>query len=197
MNRRETFRQLKAETIGAIVSKLVENNLTEVYMTDLDESTSPIVQENELDSNLTFTLDKIELTYKDGKPTLTFDASSSCENATYGTDDLSIDILIGIAEFLEDYEDELAEIGRENGIGTERRDAIGEHLEEILSNVFPDAHMRNEIIYMIIDDVCSDIQDTADWSEMERDEICLGDVDIALSRVLFNCVEKVYGGEEE
>ena len=41
---------------------------------------------------------------------------------------------------------------------------------------------------MIMDDIIEDIEDTADWSDFDEDEVCVEDAEIALSRVLLTLV---------
>lgn len=47
-----------------------------------------------------------------------------------------------------------------------------------------------ELTALVIDDVITDIEETADWENIEDDEIVLDDVDIALRRVLKDALEK-------
>lgn len=47
---------------------------------------------------------------------------------------------------------------------------------------------RNNFVDSIIDRIIDDINETADWSELTDDEVCVGDIDIALARVLLNLV---------
>ena len=63
-------------------------------------------------------------------------------------------------------------------------EGIKDYLNEHLLPIFQDAYDRTEFIENIIDDVVEDIEDCADWSEFEDDEICWGDIDIALARIL-------------
>ena len=36
----------------------------------------------------------------------------------------------------------------------------------------------------LLTDIVSDIEETADWSDLESDEVCLGDITIAIGRVI-------------
>lgn len=59
-----------------------------------------------------------------------------------------------------------------------------------MQSIITDSVDRNNFVDSIIDSVIDDINETADWSEMTDDEVCVGDIDIALARVLINLVEK-------
>lgn len=55
-----------------------------------------------------------------------------------------------------------------------------------MQSIITDSSDRNGFVYSIIDSIIEDIDETADWSEMDDDEVCVGDIDIALARVLIN-----------
>ena len=57
-----------------------------------------------------------------------------------------------------------------------------------MQSIITDSSDRNGFVYSIIDSIIEDIDETADWSEMDDDEVCVGDIDIALARVLINLV---------
>ena len=59
-----------------------------------------------------------------------------------------------------------------------------------MQSIITDSVDRKNFVDSIIDSVIDDINETADWSEMTDDEVCVGDIDIALARVLLNLVEK-------
>ena len=67
-------------------------------------------------------------------------------------------------------------------------DAVRDEVSILLQDIFPDDAERHEIRDLIIDDVVLDIEATADWSGYEDDEYCLGDIQIALARVIKNAV---------
>ena len=62
----------------------------------------------------------------------------------------------------------------------------------MLGNIIPDYHDRYEVVDLILDDVVADIDETADWSDYEDDEYNLGDIQIALARVLLETVRSRY-----
>lgn len=68
-------------------------------------------------------------------------------------------------------------------------DAVRDEVSILLYNIFPDDAERHEICDLILDDVVLDIEETADWSEYEDDECNVGDVQIALARVIKNAIE--------
>ena len=74
-------------------------------------------------------------------------------------------------------------------------DAVRDEVSILLYNIFPDDAERHEIRDLVLDDVVLDIEATADWSGYEDDEYCLGDIQIALARVIKSAVVFNYTGE--
>jgi hypothetical protein len=74
-------------------------------------------------------------------------------------------------------------------------DAVRDEVSIFLSDIFPDYQERHEVLDLIINDVLEDIEETADWSDYCEDEYCLGDIQIALARVLLEAVRFNYTGE--
>ncbi len=74
-------------------------------------------------------------------------------------------------------------------------DAVRDEVSIMLGDIIPDNIDRHEVIDLIIDDVVADIDETADWSDYEDDEYNLGDIQIALARVLISAVRFNYTGE--
>lgn len=68
----------------------------------------------------------------------------------------------------------------------EQRESVIEETERIVSNFFGNMFSAEEITESIINDVVEDIDETADWSSFEDDEICPDDVLIAVRRTLYN-----------
>ena len=58
--------------------------------------------------------------------------------------------------------------------------------DAVLSAVIHDNVDRNMVVEAIIDDIISDIEETADWSDLDYNEVHGGDIEIALARVLIN-----------
>ena len=71
-------------------------------------------------------------------------------------------------------------------------DAVRDEVSILLQDIFPDDAERHEIRDLVLDDVVLDIEETADWSGYKDDEYNLGDVQIALKRVIKNAVENNY-----
>lgn len=74
-------------------------------------------------------------------------------------------------------------------------DAVRDEVSIMLGDIIPDYHDRYEVVDLILDDVVADIDETADWSDYEDDEYNLGDIQIALARVLISAVRFNYTGE--
>ena len=71
-------------------------------------------------------------------------------------------------------------------------DAVRDEVSIFLKDIFLDDAERHEIRDLVLDDVALDIEETADWSGYEDDEYNLGDIRIALARVLKKAVELTY-----
>lgn len=69
---------------------------------------------------------------------------------------------------------------------------IGFLVREKLSAIFNDLQEMTKIYHLIFDEVVSDIEDTADWSNIEANAVVNSDVDIAVARVLY---QKLIGNE--
>ena len=63
-------------------------------------------------------------------------------------------------------------------------DGIENRVHEILGAVITDAFDRDNAVDAILSDVISDIEETADWSDLDDDECNIGDIDIAVARVV-------------
>lgn len=74
-------------------------------------------------------------------------------------------------------------------------DLVRVEMSGLLKNIFPDNYDRREVVDLITDDVVADIEETADWSGYEDDEYNIGDIQIALARVIKNAVVFNYTGE--
>ena len=76
-------------------------------------------------------------------------------------------------------------------------DGVRIYLIELLLPIFEDMREREEVINLIFNDVVTDIEAAADWSELEDDEVHTGDVSIALARVLKPIIETNYDSDNE
>lgn len=74
-------------------------------------------------------------------------------------------------------------------------DGVRDEVSILLQNIFPDDVERHEIRDLILDDVVMDIEETADWSDYCEDEYNLGDIQIALARVIKSAVVFNYTSE--
>ena len=63
-------------------------------------------------------------------------------------------------------------------------DGIENRVHEILGAVITDAADRDNAVDAILSDVINDIEETADWSDLDDDECNLNDIDIAIARVV-------------
>lgn len=63
-------------------------------------------------------------------------------------------------------------------------DGIEDRVHKVLSAVIPDAFDRDNAVDAILSDVISDIEETADWSDLNDDECNLNDIDIAIARIV-------------
>ncbi len=100
------IQELRYALISQITSILKENGFDELQISDIDMGNSPVLQWDRVDDENTFTLDRIEL--RNGE--LSFDGSSSWSNHTWSQEDISLDALEDIFEFLEEHEDEIIEL---------------------------------------------------------------------------------------
>lgn len=72
---------------------------------------------------------------------------------------------------------------------------VRSYLIELLLPIFEDMREREAVIDTIFNDVVLDIETSADWSELEDDEVHTGDISIALARVLKGMIEYNYDTE--
>lgn len=68
-------------------------------------------------------------------------------------------------------------------------DGVRDEVSNLLGSIFLDDAERQDICNAVLDDVVLDIEVTADWSNYDEDEYNLGDIQIALARVLKNAIE--------
>ena len=70
------------------------------------------------------------------------------------------------------------------GFTKDQVDSIEDIVYELMRSVVPDHSDLDIVVDAMLEDVIVDIYETADWSELEDDEVCLGDVSIAVARVI-------------
>ena len=73
-----------------------------------------------------------------------------------------------------------------------QRELVASFINKKLGQIFGNVSEVASIFDLIFDDVVSDIEDTADWSclTIEGDEVVNSDVEIAISRILY---QKIIG----
>lgn len=107
MNR---LNQLRAEVVKDIYRIVSATELGNILISEIDEGCSPIIDEDEYDENNTYTLDYVYIE----NDRLFFDGSSSYANYTWNQDNLSVDALCNVLEFLEDHEEKIKEFWTDN-----------------------------------------------------------------------------------
>ncbi len=108
MGVKDAISNLRDITIKSIREKMC--GLTVLEMRDLDESNSPILIEDPDDSDFTFTLDRIR---ENSDGILEFDGSSCWDNTTLTEDEVGLEILGDIDEYLDGFKDEIEEVASE------------------------------------------------------------------------------------
>ena len=63
-------------------------------------------------------------------------------------------------------------------------DGIEDRVHEVLKGIISDNFDRDNAVDAILSDVINDIEETADWSDLDDDECCIMDIDIAVARVV-------------
>lgn len=99
---RTDLRHIRTEAAGTIVDILKRNRDKDA---DFCLGSTPVISEDPYDDNNTYTLDRVELT-EDGEG-FTVDASSCSSSMTVRQQDLPLDTLIEIGEFLQENEENI------------------------------------------------------------------------------------------
>ena len=103
--------ELRNKIALQIKAMILSTHNDEIRICDIDEGSSPILQEDEFDVNNTYTLDEVYL--RDGIVYL--DGSNSYTNFTWRQDNIGIEILAGVLDFLQEHEEEIDELKGEEG----------------------------------------------------------------------------------
>ena len=130
MSKKSKLNVLRQDAIDSIKALMKKHNLQQIDAVDIDEGSSPIIDEDTCDENLTFTLDRVKLE----NDSLEFDGSSSCENGTWDEESIPTDALVSISEWLEENEDTIKEIAGEDQV-TIRVTADNGRLAEALRRI--------------------------------------------------------------
>ena len=101
----KSLKEIRTEMVKEIVA-IVKKAGGEIYISDIDEGTSPILQEDVCDENYTYTLDKVEVT-ENG---LFLHGSCAYANFFWTGINLPIEALEGVLVFLKEHEEELNEL---------------------------------------------------------------------------------------
>lgn len=98
-------RKVRKDACDRIKAVMEKHDTDFILACDIDEGSSPVIEQHPFDDNNTRTLDSISL--KDGK--LTFSASNCSDSIDYDEDSINTDALLSVAEWLEENEDQLEE----------------------------------------------------------------------------------------
>lgn len=98
--------ELRDKIASEIKAIILSTRNDEIRICDIDEGCSPILQEDEYDENNTYTLDKVYL----HNGILYLDGSSSYANFTWRQDNIGIEILAGVLDFLQEHDEEIDEL---------------------------------------------------------------------------------------
>ena len=81
------------------------------------------------------------------------------------------------------------EVDEEHGDLTPQQvEGVKERVSYLIGLIIPDHVECGDVTYGILKEVCEDIAETADWDSLREDECCEGDIDIAVSRVMYGKV---------
>ena len=109
-NYTEKIQALRKEITGDIIALMKKYGLDTLYASDIDDGSTPVIMSNPDIADLTYTLDKVEV--KDDDLLI---SASNCENdATWEAKFIDIEILAGLAEWLNDNEDAIQELASDD-----------------------------------------------------------------------------------
>ena len=95
---REQIENVRRELVESVKKKMRGLSVIEAY--DLDKESSPNLLKDPTEPQFTFTLDRITQR-KDGG--LVFEGSSICDNAELTDEEIGLDVLCEIAEYLDEH----------------------------------------------------------------------------------------------
>lgn len=110
MNMIDKLNEVREQATETIKNALKKHNINYLNVAEMDVTDIPIVHENPDDEEDTYTLDAIELNGEN----LTFNASSSWYNGYFKPRDIDVELLTYIADWVEDYDDAIAEYVEES-----------------------------------------------------------------------------------
>ena len=103
---RKKLNEIRETAIAIITAIMHKAGVDTICTYDFAGGDSPIVHEDPFDDNNSYTLDAIKLE-EDGS--LSFESSSCMSNTCDSEENLDAELLVGIAEWIQDYEDEIME----------------------------------------------------------------------------------------
>lgn len=102
----EEIKKLRDKIASQIKAIILSTRNDEIRIYDIDEGCSPILQEDEFDENNNYTLDRVYL----HNGLVYLDGSSSYANFTWRQDNIGIEILAGVLDFLQEHDEEINEL---------------------------------------------------------------------------------------
>lgn len=106
-----TIERIRNEVLDAIKALLSAHGLTEVYASDVDQGSSPIIREDPHVGNNSFTLDTLSVT----GGVLTLSISSCWSEETLDESQVDVETLAGILDWLRDNEENLSDSEEDEG----------------------------------------------------------------------------------
>ena len=105
--------------------------------------------------------------------------------------EVEVDDEVDIADYLSDRYGWLVNSfnivnSRDNILTKEQKTLVQEEVCLMLKDMTLSDGKAFDLCQIIIDDVITDIEKTADWGNLENDEVCLGDIHIAVGRVIYD-----------
>ena len=101
--KKQTLENIRAKAIQSILDFMASVHMTTLFASDINEGSSPIVQEDNTDDNNTMTLDSVSINEK-GR--LVFSASNCWTNADFNENNISTDALLNIANWIKENGDD-------------------------------------------------------------------------------------------
>ena len=101
--RTNSLTHLRDKAANEIKALMRKHDTEYILATDINACSVPVVIRHPFDDNHSFTLDDIRLE----NDNLTFGSSSSCENTSHDENDIPLEVLIEIADWLRDNENKI------------------------------------------------------------------------------------------
>ncbi len=101
--------ELRNKIASQIKGIILSTHNDEIRIRDIDKGCSPILQKNEYDENDTYTLDKVYLR----NSIVYLDGSNSYAYYTWRQDNINIEILANVLDFLQEHVEKINELTEE------------------------------------------------------------------------------------